>query len=152
MDEALDSATTRSENPLAIGLIADSPTFPAAWNDVLEKVRLADRLGFDSVWLGEAWGYELFTSLADFVRVTERIRIGAGVANVFSRSPAVIASAIATLDERSGGRMILGLGTSGPQVVEHWHGVAYTHPLRRLREYVDVIRMILRREKLVYQG
>src|SRR5579884_2601962 len=152
MDEALDSAATGSENPLSIGLIADSPTFPGAWNDVLEKVRLADRLGFDSVWLGEAWGYELFTSLADLVRATERIRVGAGVANVFSRSPAVIASAIATLDERSGGRMILGLGTSGPQVVEHWHGIPFERALRRLREYVEIVNMILRRERLHYRG
>lgn len=151
-DEALDSSLGRSDEPLPIGLIADSPTFPGAWNDVLEKVRLADHFGFDSVWLGEAWGYELFTSLADFVRVTTRIKIGAGVANVYSRSPAVIASATATLDERSEGRMILGLGTSGPQVVEHWHGVPFTRSLRRLREYVEIINLILRRERLHYHG
>jgi F420-dependent oxidoreductase-like protein len=125
---------------------------PAAWDLVLEKVKLADQLGFDSIWLGEAWGYELFTSLADIVRVTKRVKVGAGVANVFSRSPAVIASSAATLDERSGGRFVLGLGTSGPQVIEHWHGVRYDRPLRRLREYVDVVRAILRREPLVYRG
>jgi F420-dependent oxidoreductase-like protein len=140
------------DGALRIGLTADSPTMPGAWDQVLEKVRLADQLGFDSVWLGEAWGYELFTSLADVVRVTTRVKVGAGVANVFSRSPAVIASSAATLDERSGGRLILGLGTSGPQVIEHWHGVGYVQPLRRVREYVDVIRMILRREPLVYHG
>ncbi len=139
-------------NTLRIGLTADSPTFPGAWNQVLEKVRLADRLGFDSVWLGEAWGYELFTSLADFARVTSRIKLGAGVANVFSRSPAVIASSAATLDERSGGRMILGLGTSGPQVIEHWHGVPYARPLERTREYVAIIHRIMRREPLQYAG
>jgi alkanesulfonate monooxygenase SsuD/methylene tetrahydromethanopterin reductase-like flavin-dependent oxidoreductase (luciferase family) len=145
--------TTRPDlGKLRIGLTADSPTMPGAWDQILEKVRLADQLGFDSVWLGEAWGHELFTSLADLVRVTTRLKVGAGVANVFSRSPAVIASSIATLDERSGGRMILGLGTSGPQVIEHWHGVPYVQPLRRLREYVDVVRMILRREPLVYRG
>jgi F420-dependent oxidoreductase-like protein len=145
--------TTRPDaSKLRIGLTADSPTMPGAWDQILEKVRLADQLGFDSVWLGEAWGYELFTSLADLVRVTKRLKVGAGIANVFSRSPAVIASSIATLDERSGGRMILGLGTSGPQVVEHWHGLPYVQPLRRLREYVDIVRMILRREPLVYRG
>ena len=146
---ATGEATTES---LSLGLIADSPTFPGAWSDVLENVRLADRLGFDSVWLGEAWGYELFTSLTDLVRVTTRMKIGAGVANVFSRSPAVIASAIATLDERSDGRMVLGLGSSGPNVVEHWHGVPFDRPIQRLREYVAIIEMILRREKLVYHG
>src|SRR5262245_24870180 len=141
-----------SEEPPRIGLIADSPTFPGAWDQVLAKVRLADRLGFGSIWLGEAWGYELFTSLADIARVTSRVKIGAGVANVFSRSPAVIASSAATLDERSGGRVILGLGTSGPQVIEHWHGVKYDRPLRRLRESVEIVKMIVRREPLVYRG
>jgi alkanesulfonate monooxygenase SsuD/methylene tetrahydromethanopterin reductase-like flavin-dependent oxidoreductase (luciferase family) len=72
--------------------------------------------------------------------------------NVFSRSPGVVASTAATLDERSGGRLILGLGTSGPQVIEHWHGVPFAHPLRRVREYVDVVNVILRREPLVYSG
>jgi F420-dependent oxidoreductase-like protein len=119
---------------------------------VLDKAALADRLGFDAIWLGEAWGYELFTSLADLTRVTSRIKIGAGVANVFSRSPAVIASAAATLDERSDGRIVLGLGTSGPQVVEHWHGVPFARPLARTREYVDIINRILRREPLHYSG
>lgn len=137
---------------MRIGLIADSPTFPGDWESVLAKARLADELGFASIWLGEAWGYELFTSLADLVRATTRIEIGAGVANVFSRSPAVIASAAATLDERSGGRVLLGLGTSGPQVIEHWHGVPFARPLRRLREYVEIVDLILRREKLVYYG
>src|SRR5215472_313710 len=141
-----------SEEPPRIGLIADSPTFPGAWDQVLAKVRLADELGFDSIWQGEAWGYELFTSLADLARVTSRIKIGAGVANVFSRSPAVIASSAATLDERSGGRMLLGLGTSGPQVIEHWHGVPFDRPLRRVREYFEIVNAILRRERLLYAG
>jgi alkanesulfonate monooxygenase SsuD/methylene tetrahydromethanopterin reductase-like flavin-dependent oxidoreductase (luciferase family) len=138
--------------PLRLGLTADSPTAPGAWDQVLAKVRLADVLGFDSIWQGEAWGYELFTSLADYARVTSRIKIGAGVANVFSRSPPVIASAAATLDERSGGRLILGLGSSGPQVVEHWHGVPFEKPLARIGEYVSIINQILRREPLLHHG
>ncbi|HUX88216.1 MAG TPA: LLM class flavin-dependent oxidoreductase [Chloroflexota bacterium] len=146
------ASSANAGDRLAIGLIADSPTFPGQWEQVIAKVQLADRLGFSSVWLGEAWGYELFTSLADLARATTRIKIGAGVANVFSRSPAVIASAAATIDERSNGRLLLGLGTSGPQVVEHWHGVPFAKPLRRLREYVEVINLIMRREKLVYRG
>jgi F420-dependent oxidoreductase-like protein len=137
---------------LRIGLTGDSPTFPGAWQHILDKAQLADRLGFDSIWLGEAWGYELFTSLADLARVTSRLKLGAGVANVYSRSPAVIASAAATLDERSGGRIVLGLGTSGPQVVEHWHGVPFARPLVRTREYVEIINRILRREPLHYRG
>ncbi len=135
-----------------IGFIADSPNFPAAWDSVVEKVKIADELGFDSIWLGESWGYELFTSMSDLVRATKRIKIGAGIANIYSRSPAVIASTVATLDERSGGRIILGLGPSGAQVIEHWHGVPFQKPVKRTREYVEIIRMILRGEKLVYHG
>ncbi|HXZ04507.1 MAG TPA: LLM class flavin-dependent oxidoreductase [Ktedonobacteraceae bacterium] len=135
-----------------IGLIADSPNFPAAWKEVVEKVKIADELGYDSIWLGESWGYELFTSMADLVRETRRIKIGAGIANIYSRTPALIASTVATLDERSGGRILLGLGPSGANVIEHWHGVPFQKPVQRTREYVEIIRTILRGEKLVYTG
>ena len=135
-----------------IGFVADSPNFPGEWNAVIEKVKLADQLGFDSVWLGESWGYELFTSMSDLVRETKHIKIGAGIANIYSRTPALIASTVATLDERSGGRILLGLGPSGANVVEHWHGVKFEKPVKRTREYVEIIRMILRGEKLVYNG
>ena len=135
-----------------VGFVTEAPNFPGDWNAVMEKVKIADELGFDSVWLGESWGYELFTSMADLVRVTKRIKIGAGIANIYSRSPALIASTVATLDERSGGRIMLGLGPSGALVVEHWHGVPFEKPVRRTREYVEIIRMILRGEKLVYHG
>ena len=149
---ASDSTSERAAAPLRIGIVADSPTFPGDWTLIRESVRLADSLGYDSVWLGEAWGYELFTSLADLVRVTSRMKLGAGVANIFSRSPALVATTAATLDERSGGRMLLGLGSSGPQVVEHWHGVPFSRPLQRTREYVAIINAILRREPLNFKG
>lgn len=135
-----------------VGLMAEIPNFPGPWSEVMEKVKLADELGYDSIWLGESWGYELFTSMADLVRITKRIKIGAGIANIYSRTPALIASTVATLDERSGGRIILGLGPSGANVVEHWHGVPFQKPVKRTREYVEIIRMILRGEKLVYHG
>src|SRR5258708_14857868 len=135
-----------------IGFVADSPNFPGEWNTVVEKVKIADELGFDSVWLGESWGYELFTSMSDLVRSTRRIKIGAGIANIYSRTPALIASTVATLDERSGGRIILGLGPSGANVIEHWHGVKFEKPVQRTREYVEIIRMILRGDKLTYNG
>jgi len=144
------SATKAYRNK--IGFTAESPNFPGDWRQVIEKVKIADELGFDSVWLGESWGYELFTSMADLVRETKRIKIGAGIANIYSRSPALIASTVATLDERSGGRIILGLGPSGANVIEHWHGVPFEKPVKRTREYVEIIRMILRGEKLVYHG
>jgi F420-dependent oxidoreductase-like protein len=135
-----------------VGLIADSPNFPSEWADVVRKVQIADELGFDSIWLGESWGYELFTSMADLVHATRRIKIGAGIANIYSRTPALIASTVATLDERSGGRIVLGLGPSGANVIEHWHGVPFEKPLARTREYIEIIRTILRHEKLVHRG
>jgi F420-dependent oxidoreductase-like protein len=138
--------------PLRVGLVADNPNFPAEWDAVRAKVRIADELGFDSIWLGETWGYDILTSLADLARDTQHIKLGAGILNVFSRSPGVVASSAATLDERSGGRFILGLGSSGPQVIEHWHGAAYEKPLRRIREYVEIVNMIMRREPLTYSG
>ncbi len=147
-----DVAHTTKAYRKKIGLVAEIPNFPGPWEEVIEKVKIADELGFDSIWLGESWGYELFTSMADLVRVTKRIKIGAGIANIYSRSPAVLASTAATLDERSGGRIILGLGPSGANVIEHWHGVPFQKPVRRTREYVEIIRMILRGEKLVYHG
>ncbi|HAE83861.1 MAG TPA: LLM class flavin-dependent oxidoreductase [Ktedonobacter sp.] len=135
-----------------VGLVAEIPNFPGPWTEVMEKVKIADELGYDSIWLGESWGYELFTSMADLVRVTKRIKIGAGIANIYSRTPAVLASTVATLDERSGGRIILGLGPSGANVIEHWHGIPFQKPVKRTREYVEIIRTILRGEKLIYHG
>jgi len=135
-----------------IGLVAESPNFPGDWNAVVEKVKIADELGYDSIWLGESWGYELFTSMADLVRATKRIKIGAGIANIYSRTPGLLAMSAATLDERSGGRIILGLGPSGANVIEHFHGVKFEKPVKRTREYVEIIRMLLRGEKLVYHG
>src|SRR5436305_12494209 len=116
-----------------IGFVADSPNFPGEWNQVIEKVKLADELGFDSVWLGESWGYELFTSMADLVRATKRIKIGAGSAKIYSRTPALIASTVATLDERSGGRILPGPRPSGAHVIEHWHRVPSQMPAQRTR-------------------
>lgn len=137
---------------LPIGIVADNPNFPGEWQNVVAKVKLADELGFHSVWLGETWGYEIFTSLADLMHATSQIGLGVGIANVFSRSPGVIATSVATLDERSGGRILLGLGSSGPQVIEHWHGVPYEKPLQRIREYTEIINMVMRREPLHYHG
>jgi len=144
------SETGTSRPPL--GLIAGNPNFPGGWAQMVEKVKLADQLGYDSVWLGETWGYDLVARLTELVVATTRIKVGAGIFNTFSRSPGVIAATAATLDERSGGRFVLGLGSSGAYVVEHWHGVPFDRPLRRLREYTEIINMIMQREKLVYQG
>lgn len=136
---------------MKLGVVGGVP-LGGDWSRAVRIARLADELGYDSVWLGETWGYELFTSMADLIHNTERIKIGAGIANVFTRSAALIAMSAATLDERSGGRILLGLGSSGHIVVERLHGVPFEKPLTRIREYVDVINILLRGERLYYQG
>ncbi len=113
----------------------------------------AERLGFHSVWVAEAYGSDAVTVLSWFAARTERIRVGSGILQIPARTPAMTAMTAATLDELSGGRFLLGLGVSGPQVVEGWHGVAYGKPLGRTREYVSIVRRILAREEpLIHQG
>ncbi len=109
----------------------------------------AERLGFDSVWTAEAYGSDAITPLAWVGAQTTRIRLGTAIMQIPARTPAMCAMTAMTLDALSGGRFILGLGPSGPQVVEGWHGVRYGKPLARTREYIQIIRSILKREKPV---
>ncbi|MGH8058891.1 MAG: LLM class flavin-dependent oxidoreductase [Candidatus Entotheonellia bacterium] len=125
---------------------------PMDYERACKRVRLADDAGADTVWVAEAWGRDCFTILALLARETKRIKLGTGIVNVYSRTPAALAQHFATLDEVSGGRMLIGLGTSGHRVIEHWHGVPFQPSLTRLREYVDILRMILAGEPLRYQG
>ena len=118
----------------------------------LAFVEAADRLGYDTAWVAEAYGWDAFTLLTEMACHTERVKLATGIVNVFSRSPALIAQTAASLDNISGGRFVLGLGTSGHQVIEGWHGVRFERGVRRLRETMEVVRTILRRERLVYQG
>jgi F420-dependent oxidoreductase-like protein len=106
-------------------------------------VRRAESLGFDSVWIPETWGVDAVSVLASLAVSTSRIRLASGVFNVFSRSPALIAQTAATLQQLSGNRFILGLGVSGPAVVERWHGTPFLKPVERTRAAVEVIRMAL---------
>src|ERR1700742_3211670 len=129
----------------------------AAWsgNDAAETiadVKLADDSGVDSVWVTENWGQDPFTLLSLLAYETKRIKLATGIVHIYARSPAVLAQHVATLDQLSGGRVILGLGPSGPRVVEHFHGVKFEKPLTRMREYVDIINLLLRGDKLVYDG
>jgi F420-dependent oxidoreductase-like protein len=119
---------------------------------VITFVEAADRLGYDTLWIAEAYGWDAFTVLAELACRTERIKLGTGIINVFSRSPALIAQSAASMDNISGGRFVLGLGTSGHQVVEGWHGVKFERGVRRLRETMDIVRAVLRRERVNYQG
>src|SRR5580698_1541828 len=120
--------------------------------DQLEIVQEAEKLGYDSVWTAEAYGSDAATVLSWLAGQTSKIRLGAGIFQMPARSPAMTAMTAATIDQLSGGRMILGLGTSGPQVAEGWHGQRFGRQLQRTREYVDVVRMALRRERVVYHG
>lgn len=122
------------------------------WDAQVEFVKAADRLGYGTLWVGEAYAWDAFTQLGWFAAVTSRIKLATGVVNVFSRSPALIAQSAATLDRVSGGRCILGLGASAPGVVERWHGVPFQQPLQRLRETVEIVRLTLARQKLAYAG
>ena len=121
-------------------------------DDVAEFARAADDLGYHSIWMAEAWSLDAFMILTSLVPHTRRIGLGTSIVNVYSRTPALIGQSVATLDALSGGRAILGLGASGPQVIEGWHGVPYRQPLQRTRETIDIVRTILRRERLVYDG
>ncbi|ACY18297.1 LLM class flavin-dependent oxidoreductase [Haliangium ochraceum] len=109
----------------------------------LKAAQLADELGYDSFWLPEAWGYEIFSLLTEMAGKTERIKLGTGIVNVFSRSPGLLAMHAATLDEISEGRFILGIGTSGKRVIEGFHGRAFRKPLTQLRDVIRVVRTLL---------
>jgi F420-dependent oxidoreductase-like protein len=117
--------------------------------DAEERVREAERLGYDTVFAAEAWGSDAFTPLAWHGSRTERIRLGTSIVQISARTPAATAMHALTLDHLCGGRLVLGLGVSGPQVVEGWYGQPFRKPLARTREYVDIIRQVLAREKPV---
>lgn len=119
----------------------------------LEAILEAERLGFDSVWSAEAYGSDALTPLAWWGAHTSTIRLGTGIIQMSARTPAATAMAAMTLDHLSGGRFILGLGVSGPQVVEGWYGQSYRRPLERTREYVNIVRSIVRRDApVVHEG
>jgi F420-dependent oxidoreductase-like protein len=121
-------------------------------DDQLEIVQEAERLGYDSVWTAEAYGSDAATILGWIAGQTERIRLGSAIFQMPGRSPAMTAMTAATLDQLSNGRMILGIGSSGPQVAEGWHGQRFGKQIQRTREYVSVVRMALARERVVFQG
>jgi F420-dependent oxidoreductase-like protein len=121
-------------------------------DDQLQLVKEAESAGFDSVWAAEAYGSDAATVLAWLAGQTERIWIGSAIFQMPARSPAMTAMTAATLDQLSGGRMLLGIGPSGPQVAEGWHGQRFARQLGRTREYVEILRKALARERLVYEG
>lgn len=134
---------------LRLGLATAGADGPAT----IALVREAEQLGFDSTWCGESYGVDAVSRLAWLGGQTTRIRLGSSILQVPARAPALTAMTAITLDQLTGGRFILGLGPSGPQVVEGWYGVPYGKPLARLREYVAIVRAVLAREApLTHQG
>src|SRR5438093_4604790 len=125
---------------------------PLDYKTLFDKARIADEVGVHSVWVPEAWGRDAFTPLTLLADCTKNIQLGTAIVNIYSRTPAALAQHFATLDELSGGRMLIGLGTSGPQVIEHFHGVPFHPPLTRLKEYVEIINTLMRHEPLQYNG
>jgi F420-dependent oxidoreductase-like protein len=117
--------------------------------DALDGVLEADRLGLDSVWTSETYGADAFTPLAWWGSRTTRVRLGTAIAQLSARPPTTTAMAALTLDHLSGGRLLLGVGASGPQVVEGWYGQPFARPLERTREYLDVVRQVVRRDEPV---
>lgn len=138
--------------PKRLGITAGFAAGPAEREHFIQRLLVADDLGVDSIWVAEAWGRDAFTALTELALKTKHARLGTGIVNVYSRSPAVLAMTFGALDELSGGRMVIGLGSSGANVIEHFHGIPFDKPLRRLREYVEIINMLLRGEPLHYEG
>jgi F420-dependent oxidoreductase-like protein len=122
------------------------------WPDIVDYVRGAERLGVDSCWSGEAWGRDAVTPLAYLAACTERMVFGTSIMQVTARAPAMTAMTAMTMAAMSGNRFILGLGVSGPQVVEGLHGVSFEDPLDRLKETVDIIRLAFSGQRLEYDG
>jgi coenzyme F420-dependent oxidoreductase len=119
---------------------------------IVEYAQRAEDLGYTRAWLPETWGRDAVTVLTTIAERTDEIGVGPSILNVYSRSPALVGQTAATLQEVSGGRLRLGLGPSGPIFVQGWHGAEFDHPLRRTREYVEIIRQVLSGEELDYDG
>lgn len=122
------------------------------WDALVDYTMAADRMGVDQAWSAEAWGMDAIVPLAFLAAKTENIRLGTGIMQISSRVPSMIAMTAQSLDTVSKGRFILGLGVSGPQVVEGLHGAAFAKPLSRLRECVEILRIALAGEKIQYEG
>ncbi|MUM17839.1 LLM class flavin-dependent oxidoreductase [Mycobacterium sp. CBMA271] len=132
---------------MRIGVLIE-PRLPGA----VDFARRAEELGVASLWVPEVWGYDALTGLAYLAARTEAIGLGTFVVQLGSRSPALLATSALSLQQLSGGRFILGVGTSGPQVMEGWHGVRFAKPVQTTRETIDIVRMVARGERLEYSG
>jgi F420-dependent oxidoreductase-like protein len=122
------------------------------WDDVAAYAVEAERLGVDYVWSAEAWGHDAATPIAFVAARTTRVKLGTAIMQAGTRTPALVAMTAMSLDAMSNGRFLLGLGVSGPQVIEGWHGIPFRQPLQRMREIVEIVRRAVRGERLTYKG
>jgi F420-dependent oxidoreductase-like protein len=127
-------------------------SYAGGFKEAARQVVDLEKAGLDVVWVAEAYSFDAISQMGYLAALTERIQIGSGIVNVYSRTAALMAMTFAGLDYVSDGRIICGLGASGPQVIEGFHGVPYEKPMTRIKEYIDVCRMVWRRERLVYDG
>jgi len=122
------------------------------WPTAATYVEESERLGADDVWSAEAWGHDAVTPLAYLAARTTRLRLGTGIMQAGTRTPALVAMTAMSLSAMSNHRFVLGLGVSGPQVIEGWHGVVFDRPVQRMREIIEIVRLVARGERLTYQG
>lgn len=134
---------------MRIGVTYSSAT---DFSSIIDDVVAFENAGIDAVWLGESYGYDVISALGALAQATSRIQVGSGIIPLYSRTPALIAQTAAGLDAISGGRAALGLGASGPAVVEGWHGIPYDAPVARTREIVNICRSVWKRERLEHHG
>src|SRR3954454_6895890 len=125
---------------------------PVTVPSLVDLAQFAEKLGYESAWIGEAYGHDAVSPLTWIAACTSNLRLGTGVLQMHARTPAATAMTATTIDTLSGGRFLLGLGVSGPQVVECWHGVNYGRPLEATREYVEIVRKVLSGVRVVHQG
>lgn len=126
--------------------------YAGGFKAAVDQIATLEKAGLDIVWVAEAYGFDAPTLMGYIAARTERVQIGSGILPIYSRTPALLAQTAAGLDAISEGRAILGLGSSGPQVIEGWHGVAYDKPVERTREIVDICRRVWRREVITHEG
>jgi len=122
------------------------------WTEATAYAVEAERLGVDDVWSAEAWGHDAVTPLAFLAARTTRLRLGTGIMQAGTRTPALVAMTAMSLSAMSNNRFVLGLGVSGPQVIEGWHGIRFDRPVQRMREIIEIVRMAARGERVAYQG
>ena len=134
---------------VATGLIGSEP---GDWEPAVTFAVEAERLGVHSLWTAEGWGNDALTPLAFMAGRTQTIKLGTGIMQIGARTPAMVAMSAITLSSLSDGRFILGLGTSGPQVIEGWHGVRFDRPVQRTRELIEIVRLVASGERLTYEG